>query len=410
MLFKRGLLLAAGCILQVCLDLSAQDCTITPVHTDIPCYGENTGIINVSVSGGTEPYVFAWTGPGSFGSISQDLTGLGAGSYNLTVFGAGGSCTGTAIVIINQPSQPLTIITQPLNQTDCYGNAVEFSVETAGSVGEITYQWQSSPPGGSFTDIYGENFPSLTIPEIGVNGLNIDGTEYQVLITDDCGTITSESALLSINAVTGLSGSVNLTICNGEGTSYSVSTHGSVVGYQWSFNDGIRWRAISDGSVYSGTNSQQLIISDATPAETGGYRVSVTYFTLNQPPDYSTCVITTHTRNRNLTVMPPVLPGVVTANQAFCHIGTPEPLSVAAATGGSGPPYSYQWQVSTDHESWNSISGAQSLVYSPPALTTTTWYRVAVTDAGPLGCGTAYSYPVAIIVSPLPVTSSIYHH
>ena len=113
---KLGLFLVAGCMLQVCLDLSGQDCTITPVQTDILCYGENTGTINISVSGGTEPYVFAWTGPGSFGSISQNLTGLGAGSYTVTVIGAGSSCTGTATVIISQPLQPLTITTQPLNQ------------------------------------------------------------------------------------------------------------------------------------------------------------------------------------------------------------------------------------------------------------------------------------------------------
>ena len=287
---------------------------------------------------------------------------------------------------------------------------MEISVEATGTVGEITYQWQSKPPGGSFTDISGENSSSLTIHEIGVNGLNIDSTEYQVLITDDCGTITSEPALLNINAVTGLSGIVNLTMCSGEGTTYSVSTHGSIVGYQWSFNDGTGWQSISDGSVYSGTISQQLTISDATPAETGGYRVSVTYLTLNQPPDYSTCVITTHTRNRNLTVMPPISPPVVTADQVFCFSGTPDPLSATAASGGSGPPYSYQWQVSTDYESWSNISGAQSLVYSPPALSTTTWYRVAATDEGPMRCGTVYSYPVTIVVNPLPGTSAIYHN
>jgi len=406
----RGLLLVAGCMLQVCLDLSGQDCTITPVHTDIQCYGENTGTINISVSGGTEPYVFAWTGPGSFGSTNRNLTGLGAGTYTLTVIGAGGSCTGTATVIISQPSQPLTITTQPLNQTDCYGNTVELSVEATAIDGEITYQWQSRPPVGSFTDIPGENSSSLTIHEIGINGLNIDSTEYQVLITDDCGTITSQPALLSINAVTSLSGSVNLTMCSGEGTTYSVSTNGSVVGYQWSFNDGTGWRPISDGNVYSGTESQQLSISDATPAETGGYRVSVTYVTLNQPPDYSTCVITTHTRNRNLTVMPPISPPVVTADQTFCFSGTPDPLSATAATGGSGPPYSYQWQVSTDHEIWSDISGEQSLVYSPPVLAATTWYRVAATDEGPMGCGTVYSYPVTIVINPLPGTSAIYHN
>ena len=386
-----------------------QTCSITPAHTNVFCYGGRTGSIDISVSGGTEPYVFAWTGPGAFASTSQYLTGLGAGSYKVTVIGAAGSCTGTATVIISQPPQPLTITTQPLDQTDCYGNTVELSVEATGTVGEITYQWQSRPPGGSFTDIYGENSSSLTIYDIGVNGQNIDGTEYQVLITDDCGTITSEPALLNINAVTGLSGSVNLTICSGEGTTYSVSTHGSVVGYQWSFNDGNGWRPVSDGGAFSGTTSQQLSISDATIAETGSYRVSVTFNTLNQPPDYPTCVITTHTRNRNLTVMPVISPPQISADQTICYNGVPVTLNATQASGGSGPGYSYQWQGSIDGVSWTDIDGGQALRFSPPVLTASTLYRIAATDEGPMRCGTVFSYPVTIIVNSLPLTSAIYH-
>jgi len=398
----------AGCLLLV-VPGHGQTCAITSANTDVLCFGANTGSIDISVGGGTGPYIFSWTGPDSFASTSQNLTGLGAGSYTVTVIGAAGSCTGSATVIIGQPSQPHAITTQPFDQTDCYGNTVEFSVEASGTTGEITYQWQSRSPGGNFTGIPLETFPTLTIHAIGVNGQNIDSTEYRVLITDDCGIITSEPALLSINAVTSLSGSVNLTICNGESTTYEVSTHGSVVGYQWSFNDGTGWSPILDDGAFSGTTSQQLTISDATITGTGSYRVSVTFNTLNQPPDYPTCVITTHTRNRNLTVMPAISPPVISADQTICYNGVPVPLTATQASGGSGPGYSYQWQTSTDGVSWTVISGAQALSFSPPALTVLTLYRIAATDEGPLMCGTVYSYPVTIIVNPLPVTSAIYH-
>jgi hypothetical protein len=240
--------------------------------------------------------------------------------------------------------------------------------------------------------------------------LNTNGTDYRVLVTDDCTTTTSEPALLSINAVTGLSGSVNLTICSGEGTTYEVSTFGPVVGYLWSFNNGTDWLPLSDGGAFTGTTSQQLSISDATIAETGSYRVSVTFNTLNQPPDYPTCVITTHTRNRNLTVMPALLPPVISADQTICYNGVPVPLNATQASGGSGPGYSYQWQGSIDGVSWTDIGGEQALSFLPQALTASTLYRIAATDEGPMRCGTVFSYPVTIIVDPLPVTSAIYHH
>jgi len=404
---KKSALVAGLWALGV--SVCGQVCTITSTHTDVVCSGDLTGTINIIVSGGVEPYVFAWTGPGSFISTSQNLTGLGAGSYTATVIGNAGSCTGTATVIIGQPDQPLTITGQPKDQTDCYGNTVEFTVEVEGAVGSVSYQWQSRPPGGDFSDISGGNSFLLTVHDIGVNGENVDGTEYRVLITDDCKTVTSEPALLNINAVTGLTGSVNLTICSGSGTSYEVSTRGSVVGYQWSFNDGTGWADISDGEIYTGTTSGRLTVSDATTAETGSYRVSVTFNTLNQPEGYPTCIITTHTRNRNLTVLPPIMPPVVSSDQTICYNGIPDPLNATEASGGSGPDYSYQWQSSQDGSSWGDISGAQSFSFSSPALTSTTLYRIAATDEGPLRCGTVYSYPVTIIVSPLPVTSAIYH-
>jgi hypothetical protein len=392
----------AGCWLLVVATAQGQTCTITPTHNDILCHEGHTGSINISIGGGTEPYLFSWTGPGSFASTSQNLTGLGAGSYTVTVIGAAGSCTGTETVIIDQPAQPLTITTQPLDQTDCYGNTVEISAEVSGASGAISYQWQSKPPGGNFADIPGANSSTSTIHDIGVNGLNIDETEYKVLITDNCGTIISEPALLSINSITNLSGSVNLTICSGGNTAYEVQTHGSIVGYQWSFNNGIDWDPVSDGGVFSGTTSSRLTISNAMQSQSGSYRVSVTYNTLNQPAGYPTCVITSHTRTRNLTVLPPLSIPVVSAAQSVCYNGVPAPLNATPASGGSGPDYSYQWQRSPDGNSWTDISGAQALSYSPPALTTSTWYRIAVTDEGPLACGKAYSLPIEVKVDPLP--------
>ncbi|WP_057936239.1 PKD domain-containing protein [Algoriphagus resistens] len=54
---------------------------------------EESGIIYVqSVTGGTEPYSFYWTGPNGFTSTSRDIFDLGDGFYTLTVTDANG-CT-----------------------------------------------------------------------------------------------------------------------------------------------------------------------------------------------------------------------------------------------------------------------------------------------------------------------------
>jgi hypothetical protein len=50
------------------------------------------GAINISISGGTAPYTYSWSGPGGFTSSSEDISGLVTGNYTVIVTDANG-CT-----------------------------------------------------------------------------------------------------------------------------------------------------------------------------------------------------------------------------------------------------------------------------------------------------------------------------
>jgi hypothetical protein len=246
----------------------------------------------------------------------------GVGFWVLGTAAVWGQTTFTLPYTLTDPASPLTITSQPLPQTDCYGNHVEFSVGVSGTVGNVFYQWQEKPPDGNFSDISGATGDLLSVDNIGVNGKNVNGTEYRLLITDDNGTIISDPALLNINSITSLTPAVvNSTICNGGSITYKVFTEGNIInnGYQWSWNTGSGWAFLSDGGAYSGTNTSQLTISNATTAQKGSYRVSVTFSTLNQPPSDPTCIETSFTRERNLVVREPLLPPVVSSSQQICN-------------------------------------------------------------------------------------------
>ena len=45
----------------------------------------NSGSINLSIIGGTPPFVVSWTGPNGFASSSEDISGLVGGTYNVSV-------------------------------------------------------------------------------------------------------------------------------------------------------------------------------------------------------------------------------------------------------------------------------------------------------------------------------------
>jgi hypothetical protein len=55
------------------------------VVTDASCNSEADGEIDMTVSGGEAPYTYTWIGPGGFTAYTEDLTGLRAGQYSVTV-------------------------------------------------------------------------------------------------------------------------------------------------------------------------------------------------------------------------------------------------------------------------------------------------------------------------------------
>ena len=85
--------------------------------TNISCFGNNDGAIDVGVSGGTPPYEYLW----SNGDTVQDISSLPAGPYTLTVTDSSG-CTATITDTIDaNPS--LTINLNGKNDVSCFGYA-----------------------------------------------------------------------------------------------------------------------------------------------------------------------------------------------------------------------------------------------------------------------------------------------
>ncbi|MBN4071024.1 T9SS type A sorting domain-containing protein [Crocinitomix catalasitica] len=153
---------------------------VSDATTNVSCNGGNNGAIDITVSGGTGLYTYLW----STTATTQDISGLSAGSYNVTVTD---SCGSQAVdtVVISEPL-PLTLTLSLTAEADSCDGSV--SVIPAGGTPTYTYLWDAAA--GSQTTSLADSL--------------CEGT-FCVTVTDDngctadtCVTITSTSGINTV--------------------------------------------------------------------------------------------------------------------------------------------------------------------------------------------------------------------
>jgi hypothetical protein len=409
------------------------DCsfTINNIANVSACSGDTKTF--AVVTSGSSP-LYQWqlnTGSGWY-DIINSLTYSGVATSTLTISGviitmsnykyrakiksgSPTSCTKNGNYGVLTVNALPVISTQPLSQLDCEGSIVSFVVVAAG-VGPFTYIWQRKRPGETiFTTIPTEangTYPNeIRLQNVG-SALAPNGTQYQVLVSNGLCSITSNPATLSVNEITDLKSPsltpsqsvVDVKLCYGTSYSFTVTTSNpsnGTVSYQWksSVVSGT-WTDVLDGTRFSGAKTATLNVINGTPAESANYRV---YVTFNRTG--GTCSVDSRTRDRKLTFLPQVQASIISQSQSICINTAPVVLIAPAATGGSGTTYSYQWQTSADNSAWTNV-GTNVLNYQPPTLSTSTYYRIIVSDTGTNACGTATSSVVLITVN-IPPTAPL---
>ncbi len=108
----------------------------TIISTNNKCDGDSNGTAYVVASGGTLPYTYAWS---YAGSVSDTITGLASGTYNVTITDSN-KCTGSGSVTITQP--PALVVSFVNTQTACNSNNGTATAVIGGS-GKYTYIWNN---------------------------------------------------------------------------------------------------------------------------------------------------------------------------------------------------------------------------------------------------------------------------
>ncbi len=112
--------------------------------TNVLCFGDSTGAIDLTVTGGTGPYGFVW----SNAAITEDIIGLSANTYTITVTDANG-CTANTSAVVNEPASPVSLTVNSQINVTCFGGS-DGSIKVTAAGGTGPYEF-SSDNGISFT-------------------------------------------------------------------------------------------------------------------------------------------------------------------------------------------------------------------------------------------------------------------
>ena len=243
--------------------------------TNIDCYGDQDGTVDITVTGGTSPYTYAWTN----GAPTEDLSGLSGGFYQVTVTDANG-CDDVAAISISEPLPVVAAVTGVQNAScfeECNG---QLTVSASGGTSPISYQWNDANS-------------QTTVTAMGLCAGN-----YVVTATDINGCSTLASAVITEPTELSISVSSNDAECmqsNGYGSASASGGAGSYV-YFWYDNGGL----LSIGSSISGLNpgsAYSVHVSDANGcADTADFAIGT--YVQEQP----ICVVTVNDDNNNLLV------------------------------------------------------------------------------------------------------------
>lgn len=275
-----------GCTLDTILTVTHPDTlNISYIASPANCYQQSSGEIDATVSGGIPPYIYFW----SNGSVTEDVSGLLAGSYNLMIRDAN-NCSYIETMTITEPDAITLSLFRQNVTCNGYSDGLA-SVTPSGGTPNYTYLWSNG----------GTQF----------NNSNLNAGTYNVSVTDNNGCVLDTVIeILEPQPIQIDIQSTNVSCYGLNNGAVDITMNGGIYPYDFLWSTG-------------------ATTEDISSLNPGGYFLQVT--------DYNGCnevanVVITQPQQLNLSINP-------TAAKCYLSADGSANLTVSGGT----TPYSFNW-------------------------------------------------------------------
>ncbi len=315
----------AGCSAEETFSVGRNTEIIIGVEQTKPGCTSSDGKLDITVSGGEEPYTYMW----STGSESEDIDNLVAGLYDITVTDSWG-CSARKFINLTA-SNPLSLSFQ-VAKTDCDEPTGAIDLTVTGATADLTYAWSN---GETSEDL--EGLPS---------------GKYTVTVTDANGCSRTGDALVSERSFM-VSGTVDKPSCSGEsdGSILLDDPTGGEPPYTYEWSNGS-----TENELHGiGSGIYTVVVTDANGC------TGQASFLVSNPPALTVEAVVTNTD--------------CTRSYAIDLTGS-----------GGSEPYDYRWNDGSNSEDREGLSAGTYTVLITDANGCTMEKTIEVEDAGSVSC------------------------
>ncbi|HMQ48158.1 MAG TPA: gliding motility-associated C-terminal domain-containing protein [Saprospiraceae bacterium] len=167
----------------------------------VSCASGADGAIQVDIDSGTAPFSFNW----NTGATTQNLSGLAAGLYSLTVTDVN-NCTDVISLMVDEPNEMAIVFTT--QNSSCGLSNGQAEAVVMGGTGTYTYNWSNGASGALIANLQAGTY------QLAVSDSNNCSTTGTVAISNDDGPMINATAQ-PVSCAGASTGSIDLDVLGG---------------------------------------------------------------------------------------------------------------------------------------------------------------------------------------------------